>query len=68
MTDLVAFDLDGTILDAEGRLAASAAETLEELIENGIPIASVTGRSILRIQHPFESSSNTGAGTLHGWL
>ena len=34
MTDLVAFDLDGTILDAEGRLAASAAATLEELIEN----------------------------------
>ncbi|MCE2448087.1 MAG: HAD family phosphatase [Candidatus Latescibacteria bacterium] len=55
MTDLVAFDLDGTILDAEGRLAASAAETLEELIVRGIPIASVTGRSILRIQHPFES-------------
>ena len=55
MIDLVAFDLDGTILDAEGRLAASAAATLEELIVCGIPIASITGRSILRIQHPFES-------------
>lgn len=53
MIDLVAFDLDGTVLDAEGRLAASAASAIEELIGRGIPTASISGRSILRSQHPF---------------
>ena len=53
MIDLVAFDLDGTVLDSEGRLAASAAVALEELIGRGIPIASISGRSMLRIEHCF---------------
>lgn len=53
MIDLVAFDLDGTVLDAEGRLAASAVAALEELIERGIPVASISGRSMLRIEHCF---------------
>lgn len=53
MIDLVAFDLDGTVLDSEGRLAASAVAALEELIGRGIPIASISGRSMLRIEHCF---------------
>ena len=53
MIDLVAFDLDGTVLDAEGRLAASAVTALEELIGRGIPVASISGRSMLRIEHCF---------------
>ena len=53
MIDLVAFDLDGTVLDSEGRLAASAVEAIEELIGCGIPTASVSGRSIRRGQYPF---------------
>ena len=53
MIDLVAFDLDGTVLDAEGRLAASAAAAIEELVVRGIPTASISGRSILRSEHPF---------------
>ena len=53
MIDLVAFDLDGTVLDAEGQLAASAAAAIEELMVRGIPTASISGRSILRTQHPF---------------
>lgn len=53
MIDLVAFDLDGTVLDSEGRLAASAVTALEELIGRGIPIASISGRSMLRIEHCF---------------
>ena len=53
MIDLVAFDLDGTVLDAEGRLAASAVAAIEELIARGIPTASISGRSIRRGQYPF---------------
>lgn len=53
MIDLVAFDLDGTVLDPEGRLAASAVTALEELIGRGIPVASISGRSMLRIEHCF---------------
>ena len=53
MIDLVAFDLDGTVLDSEGRLAASAVEAIEELIARGIPTASISGRSIRRGQYPF---------------
>ena len=53
MVDLVAFDLDGTVLDSEGRLAASAVAAMEELIGRGIPTASVSGRSIRRGQYPF---------------
>jgi len=53
MIDLVAFDLDGTVLTAEGRLAASAVAAIEDLIEHGIPTASISGRSIRRGQYPF---------------
>ena len=53
MIDLVAFDLDGTVLDSEGRLAASAVTAIEELIVRGIPTASVSGRSIRRGLYPF---------------
>ena len=53
MIDLVAFDLDGTVLDSEGRLAASAAAAIEELIGRGIPVASISGRSMLRTEHCF---------------
>ncbi len=53
MIDLVAFDLDGTVLDSEGRLAASAVAAIEELVAHGIPTASVSGRSIRRGLYPF---------------
>ena len=53
MIDLVAFDMDGTVLDAQSRLADSAAEAIAELIERRVPTASVSGRSIRRSLEPF---------------
>lgn len=53
MIDLVAFDMDGTVLDSESRLAASALETIAALIDRGVPTASISGRSIRRSLEPF---------------
>ena len=53
MIDLVAFDMDGTVLDSESRLAASAVQAIAGLIARGVPTASVSGRSIRRSQEPF---------------
>ena len=48
MIDLVAFDMDGTVLDEQSRMADSAVEVIAELIARGVPTASVSGRSIRR--------------------
>ena len=53
MIDLVAFDLDGTVLDSNHRLTDAAAATLTALAERGIPAASISGRSIRRSLEPF---------------
>ena len=53
MIDLVAFDMDGTVLDSESRLADSAVEVIAALKARGVPTASVSGRSIRRSQEPF---------------
>ncbi|MEE3258352.1 MAG: HAD family hydrolase [Candidatus Latescibacterota bacterium] len=53
MIDLVAFDMDGTVLDSESRLSASAVRAIAGLIVRGVPAASVSGRSIRRSQEPF---------------
>lgn len=43
---LVATDLDGTLLDASGRVSARTREVLLELDRQGIPVVFVTGRPI----------------------
>ncbi|NYG59525.1 hypothetical protein BJ980_002448 [Nocardioides daedukensis] len=43
---LVATDLDGTLLDAEGQVSARTREVLRELDHRGIPVVFVTGRPI----------------------
>ncbi|MFL2542787.1 MAG: HAD hydrolase family protein [Candidatus Latescibacterota bacterium] len=53
MIDLVTFDMDGTVLDSESRLAASAVEAIAALVARSIPTASVSGRSIRRSLEPF---------------
>ncbi|MFH1574192.1 MAG: HAD family hydrolase [Acidobacteriota bacterium] len=55
MIDLVAFDLDGTILDHSGRPAPSALTAIRALVERNIPIASVSGRSIRRSLQPLSA-------------
>ena len=53
MIDLVTFDMDGTVLDSESRLADSAVAAIAALIDRGVPTASVSGRSIRRSLEPF---------------
>jgi Cof subfamily protein (haloacid dehalogenase superfamily) len=53
MIKLVAFDMDGTILDEESRLSQAALETIRKLLDRGIAVASNSGRSIRRSQEPF---------------
>lgn len=53
MIKLVAFDMDGTILDEESNLSAASLRTIESLLERGIAVASNSGRSIRRSQEPL---------------
>ena len=53
MIDLVAFDLDGTVLDPQSRLTNTAAETIADLAQRGINAVSISGRSIRRTLEPF---------------
>lgn len=53
MIRLVAFDLDGTVLDPVGQPAASALKALRRVVARGIQIAAISGRSIRRSLHPL---------------
>ncbi|MBT4501509.1 MAG: HAD family hydrolase [Gemmatimonadetes bacterium] len=53
MVDLVTFDLDGTLLDHSGQPAPSGLAALRELIDKGIPFASISGRSVRRSLQPL---------------
>ncbi|MEW6755221.1 MAG: HAD family hydrolase [Candidatus Latescibacterota bacterium] len=64
MVRLVAFDLDGTLLDAAGRPDPTALEVLAEVAARGIAIASVSGRSIRRSLEPLQAHPQL-AGRLH---
>lgn len=55
---LVAFDLDGTLLDEAGRPDPAALRALAEVVERGIAIASVSGRSIRRSLEPLGPHSD----------
>ena len=62
MIDLVAFDLDGTVLDSQGRLTDSSAEAITELVRRGIPAVTISGRSIGRTLQPFEERAELVSG------
>lgn len=58
MIKLVAFDLDGTVVDHENRPTPSTLETIRHLIDAGIHVASISGRSISKSQYPFEQHTD----------
>ena len=58
MIKLVAFDLDGTVVDHENIPTKSTLETIEKLIDRGIQVASISGRSISNSQRPFEQHTD----------
>lgn len=53
MIKLVGFDLDGTILDGESRVSAQSIETIQRLLDKGLYVATISGRSIRRSQEPL---------------
>ncbi len=50
---LVAFDLDGTVLDEMGRASDASVDAIGALVEAGIGVASISGRSVGNSQAPF---------------
>ena len=53
MIRLIAFDLDGTMLDENYVMSGSTIESLQLLLDRGYTIASVSGRSIRRSLEPL---------------
>ena len=58
MIKLVAFDLDGTVVDHQNVPTQSTLKTIRKLIDAGIHVASISGRSILKSQFPFEQHTD----------
>ena len=46
--------MDGTVVDHENRPTPSTLETIRQLIDRGIHVASISGRSVSKSQLPFE--------------
>lgn len=63
---LVAFDLDGTILDHENKPSQAALETVQSLIDQDVHVASISGRSISKSQQPFETHTTFASNMLVG--
>ncbi len=63
---LVAFDLDGTVLNHENKPSKTALETIQSLIDRGIHVASISGRSISKSQQPFETHTSFASTMLVG--
>lgn len=57
---LVATDLDGTLLDAEGRVSARTREVLEELDRRGVPVVFVTGRPVRWMESLWDAVGGHG--------
>lgn len=64
--ELVAFDLDGTVLDHENRPSKVALETIASLFDRGIHVASISGRSISKSQGPFQQHTSFAERMLVG--
>ena len=50
---LVAFDLDGTLLDDMGRISVASVDALRRLVKAEIPLASISGRNVGKSLAPF---------------
>lgn len=50
---LVAFDLDGTLLDDRGRMSNASVSALRRLARGGIAMASISGRNVGKSLAPF---------------
>jgi len=57
---LVATDLDGTLLDADGKVTARTREVITALDEQGVPVVFVTGRPIRWMETLWEEVGGHG--------
>lgn len=53
MIRLVAFDLDGTVLNGIGQASEASVETIRALVDAGVAVASISGRNTEKSQAPF---------------
>ena len=67
---LVAFDLDGTLLNGLGGASTRSIDTLHRLLGAGISIASISGRNVQKSQAPFadDLGSRFFVGSYNGAL
>jgi len=65
---LVAFDLDGTVLNGTGGASELSIATLWRLLDAGIAVASISGRSVENSQAPFDEKlrANLFVGSYNG--
>jgi Cof subfamily protein (haloacid dehalogenase superfamily) len=61
MIRLIAFDLDGTMLDENSVMSGSTIESLQLLIDRGYTIASISGRSVRRSLEPLADHADIAA-------
>lgn len=61
---LVATDLDGTLLDAQGQVSGRTREVLDELDRIGVPVVFVTGRPIRWMEQLWEAVGGHGLAIL----
>ena len=54
MIRLIATDMDGTLLDSEGRLDSEIYEIIKELKDMGIMFAAASGRQLMSLKRKFE--------------
>ena len=57
---LVATDLDGTLLDSEGRVSVRTRAVLDELDAAGVPVVFTTGRPIRWMEELWEAVGGHG--------
>ncbi|HEY3016858.1 MAG TPA: HAD family hydrolase [Nocardioides sp.] len=57
---LVATDLDGTLLDRDGRVTVRTREVLDELDERGVPVVFVTGRPFRWLEDLWDAVGGHG--------
>lgn len=53
MIQLVAFDLDGTVLNGHGVASAESLAAIREMLDRGIAVATMSGRNIAKSLAPF---------------
>ena len=66
MIRLVAFDLDGTVLDEAGRASDASMDAIRGLVATGVGVASISGRSVANSQAPFDDVPELSAAMYIG--